>query len=249
VKGVEDRPLAVAPGRRLEEEDGVGERRCREPCADQQPGPAGPPAGQREHADHGREEEDVAERVGEVDDDHACAAVGAAEHDLEQHRRAERSGGDGRHRAVEPERASELREPRAHEQHQADVAGWVEREVEHVGGGGIRRVGAVGEVEEELGNRPAGDRGGECDPGTLLTIPVRSAVDAGGEREQDQRVVEVLVEEIVVADPVADERVRDEQRQAGAGREFPGTREPGVGSDGDVRGRHFPGIDRKAARD
>jgi len=39
------------------------------------------------------------------------------------------------------------------------------------------------------------------------------------------------------------------ERQTGAGSELPGTREPRVGSDGDERGRHSPGIDRNAARD
>ena len=73
----------------LEQEDRVGDRRREEPEPEHEPAPLEPPAGEREDAEHRREEQDVAERVGEVRRDGAPRALGRAEHDLDEDRCAE----------------------------------------------------------------------------------------------------------------------------------------------------------------
>lgn len=222
---VKDRPLRVARCRRLEEEDAVRDRRRRQSGPDQHPRPVRPPACQSEDANHGREQQDVSDRVGEVGDDHARAAVGASEHDFEQDRRA-----DGRRRnrsrhAVEPERAAELGQAGADEQHEADVARRIKREVEAVRDRRVRGRPAVSEVEQQLGYRPRRHADAERDPGAALASALGRPVHAGGHGEQDQGVVEVAVEEIVQAETAAEQRVRRKEPEAARSGQAPGAHE------------------------
>jgi hypothetical protein len=225
-QGIEDRALGVAIRGGLEQEDPVGDRGRREAGPDQAPGAVGLPACQREDPDHSRDQQDVPERVGEVRDDHARAPFGTAEHDLEQNGSAERRGGNRGHRPVEPDIPAELGQPRADQQQQRDVAGRVEREEEAVGDRRIRRRAVVGEVEQELGDRPGADPDRQREPRAPLGADPRSAEHAGGEAEQDQPVVEPAVEEVLEAEAGPEQGVRGKRRQPGERRYPPRPGEP-----------------------
>src|SRR5262249_60757416 len=92
------------------------------------------------------------------------------------------------------------------------------------GAGGGRRVGrraAVGEVEGERAEGPGRDGKRERQPGGALGANTGGPDHAGDEREQDQRVVEVAVEEVVHSQALAEERVGGEDRQADDGHGLP----------------------------
>ena len=241
---VQHRALAVRVGGGLKEEDPVRDGGDQERPADQGPCPVGPPAGQREHADHGGEQQDVAERVGQVRDDHRPAAVGVPNHHLEEDCGSQRGRRDRRHRAVEPERPAELGEPGLHQEEQPDVAGGVEQEVEPVGNRRIRRTGAVAEVEHELGDRPRADADREGDPGSPLGPRRDSTNHRRSQGEQDQGVVPVPVEEVVeAAEAAAEQLVDDEERQTHGGCPLPGAHQPpraGRGEHGHRHRSHVP---------
>jgi len=75
--GVEPGALDVRVVRRLDEVGAVGEAVAEHAEAEQQPRPAGAPAREAEDADHGRDQQQVRDRVGEVhrDDERLPAGV------------------------------------------------------------------------------------------------------------------------------------------------------------------------------
>ena len=75
----------------------------------------------------------------------------ALEHNLDEHRRAERRRAKGSCQPIEPEAAVEVGHVRAHEKSQSDVAERIEGEVEDVRDGRKRRVVGVGEGEDRRG--------------------------------------------------------------------------------------------------
>ena len=145
----------------------------------------------------------------------------APQHDLEQNGRPERRRGQRGGRAVEPEAATELRQARPEEQEQGDVAGRVEDEVEPVRHGRVRRSAAVGEVEEQLRNRPRADADRQRHPRAALDADPHGSQHARGQAEQDEGVVQVPVEEVLEAEPAPEDGVGDEDRQPGDGEQLP----------------------------
>jgi len=194
-------------------------RTCREPGPDHGPGAAGPPAGERAHADDEREQEHVAERVGEVRDHRTGAALGRVEHDLEEHRGPECGCGQRGSRAVQPDAAIEAGDTCTDEEEEGHVAGRVEGEVEGVGNRREGRLAAVRDREEELAGGPCGQAAGQAGPGGPLPLHQCRAQRAQGEGEQDQAVVDPLVVDPLVEEPVdvrpseVGERVRGEHDQ------------------------------------
>ena len=84
---IEVRPLDVAADRRLVEVDGVADRVQQQSGGDQRPRAAGLPARDREDEDDEREQEHVADRIGEVRDHDERASVRGVDDDLDEHRR------------------------------------------------------------------------------------------------------------------------------------------------------------------
>ena len=99
---VDPRSLHVRPLGGLEQVDAVGEGRREDAEAEEPPAQSGPPAGEREDAEDGREQEHVAERVREVRHDHGRRAggdVGDEREDAPPRRRHPRRGRRWRRRA------------------------------------------------------------------------------------------------------------------------------------------------------
>ena len=89
-------PSTYVPFGGLEQVDAVGEGRREDAEAEEQPAQSGPPAGEREDAEDGREQEHVAERVREVRHDDGRRARGDVGDEREDDRGAERHPRRGR---------------------------------------------------------------------------------------------------------------------------------------------------------
>ncbi len=185
--------LDIGAGGRLEEVDGVRERRREDAEAEEEPASTRPSAGEGEDADDRGQEQDVTERVGEVRDDGRCRSRRALEHELDEDRGAEGGRRQRRRDSVEPERAPDRPGARAKQQNEPDVEKRVEGdepEVRH------RRVGlGLEDRVPELAERPAADRDRDDRPGRSLLcdeVGVRPGDDAG---ENHQAVVDPGVEE------------------------------------------------------
>ena len=167
-------PDVIRPDRRLVEVDGIGERRERQRAADQRPRGSGPPARDPEDGDDEREQDDVGERVGEVDRLRREVPLVRGEDDLEQHGRAD--GGDREERGdpVEPDARVETRDPVPDEQDERQVRRRVEGEIERVGDRREGRVAGVRDAPEDVPERPARHSDSEQRPDVaLLASPAR----------------------------------------------------------------------------
>ena len=148
---VDKAPLLVRVD--LEQVDAVCDRGGEEAETEDQPATVEPPAGEREDAEDGREQQDVAERIGEVRRDRAARALEGPEDDLDEHGGAERRRGDCRRRPVEPERAGKRSRPALHHQHDRHVRQRIESDPAEVGE--RREAGRVDGEEVELAERVA----------------------------------------------------------------------------------------------
>ena len=177
----------------LEQVDGVGDRGRQEAEREEEPAALEPPAGERDDPDDGREQEDVAERVGDVRRDRAPRALGTADHHLDQHGRAERRGGDGGRQPVEPERAGDEPRPLPQQQHDPDVEQRVEREPARVR---ERRVlDRIRDQEVELPERGAGEREGDEAPGQAIARDEQGPRGGDHHCDQEESVVEPDVDD------------------------------------------------------
>ena len=137
----------------LEQVDAVCDRGGEDAETEDQPATVELPAGEREDAEDGGQQQDIAERIGEVRRDRAARALEGPEHDLDEHGGAERRRGHGRREPVEPERSGERPCPALHQQHDRDVRQRIERDPADVGE--RREAGRVGGEGIELAERVA----------------------------------------------------------------------------------------------
>ena len=158
-RDVEQATLRVRAGRSRVEVNRVADREQRQRQPDQEPAPTGAPARERERGHDERQKDDVAERVGDVRGHDAERAVRRVEHGLDEDRAAERGGGERSAQPVDPETSRCVAQPGAKQEHEPDVAGREEREVESVGERRIRRLDIVVVEPEprELGRRVEAD--------------------------------------------------------------------------------------------
>ena len=219
---VEHRPLRIGAGRVEVEEEAVGEHDQREREPHDGPGPPGTAPGEREDEDDDREQYEVGDRVGEVDDHLEPLAVRVGQHDLQHDRGAQRRDGERGDHAVEPDAAVERGDARAHEQGEREVAGRVEREVERVADRDARRAPAVDEVEADVAEREREDSEPEPEPHASLLPRGGGAQETGGRREELETVVDPALGEVVQAVPAqAEGEMRDEKHETGAGDDAP----------------------------
>ena len=135
---------------RLVQEVPVHDRARHEAGAHHHEGSPRAPAGHREHGDHEAEQQQVAHRVGEVDRDRLSSAPAAhdcAEDEVGPDRRRRQRA----HEAVQPQALAELAHALAHQEHDRDVAGRVEREPERVGDARGWRLREVGVKDRVIG--------------------------------------------------------------------------------------------------
>ena len=146
-------------------------------------------------ADHGAEQDHVAERIGQVRRDRRCVAARRRLHRAEDDRRTDRSRGQRRDHAVQPQPRVQLRHPLAGEQQDADVADGEEPEPERVGDRGIGRLGEVGqhELPVEVAGRPQREGDADDRPRDPLAAAERAASDAQHRRADQDAVVDDLV--------------------------------------------------------
>ena len=149
--------------RRLEHIQRVAERVDRAAERDQPPGAPARAGHQHAAADRHRQQEGVADRVGELGRDGRGPAAGSVHDALEGERRAERGRaqtGDG---AVEPRGGHEPARLAPQQERERQVGGGVERDVEDVGGRRGRRRGAVQRLdgERDVAGGPHQHREGE----------------------------------------------------------------------------------------
>ena len=188
------------PERRLVQEEAVDDGAGHEAGAHQQQRAAGSPSGQSEDAHDEAEQEQVAERVRQVDrDDRVLTTLpdDRAEHERGRDRRR----GQRAHQAVEPEARPEVAHALPHEQHDRDVAGGVEGQPQSVADAGQRRLGEVG-VEDrvvDLAARPGEQSDAQHEPRGALARHRDRAGQAQAGRDEDQAGVDVLLEERVGA--------------------------------------------------
>ena len=202
-QGRDQRGVDGLPGGDVVQEPAVDDRARHERRADQQERAAGPPAGEAEHRHDEAEQEQVADRVGEIDSDHG--AVPAASHDrAKDERRGDRRCGECAHHPVEPQARAELPHPLAYEQHDRDVTGGIEGQPQPVADTRYRR--RVQAVEEQgvvgLSRGPCEQAGSQHEPRTSLPARRGRAHEAHPRRDEDQRVVDVDLEEAVGAGAV-----------------------------------------------
>ena len=214
-EGVEHRALGVAAGRVQVEEDAVGEGDHAERRAGDDPGPARHTGRDHEDEDHDREQDEVGDRVGEVDDHRRGTAVGRAEDDLEDDRGADGGRGEGGDAAVEPYAPVEARDPRADEQRDCRVAARIEGEVERVAGRDRGWIAAVDEVEADVADREGEDADPECRPRRALDGRGDHPQEAAGGGKHLEPVADPAVGEVVEAAAAeADREMGDEERVA-----------------------------------
>jgi hypothetical protein len=91
----------------LEEEDGVRRGRRQDAQPEDEPPPPRSPAGEGEDTEDGRQEQHVAERIGEIRDDCRERSFRAPEYELHEDRGAECGCCEGRRRTVEPEHSAD----------------------------------------------------------------------------------------------------------------------------------------------
>ena len=176
----------------------------------------GPPAGQRDHADHHRQHRDVAQRVGQRSQDFIERAFGLAGDEVEDERRP---------RAAVPRAAiapsiqrrqliscARARTRRA----QPRVGEWVEEQVAGIGGGGVGAFGLPSMGPRSSRPRPLPRQGSRCRSGyqALRSRPEdRGPDDAAAAGADDDGVVDGAadreVEAVGDAEPVMG---RDEER-------------------------------------
>ena len=125
---------------------GVGDPEEHDAQAQQRPGAIGAPAAQREGGDDDREQDEVADRVGEVRGDAERVAADRVQHGLQDDRGAHGAGGERGGQPVDPQRLRRPLDPRAQQQAQA---GEDERVEGQVAGVGDRRHGDDGVVGED----------------------------------------------------------------------------------------------------
>ncbi len=161
--------------------------------AEEQPASTGPPAGEREDAEDGREQQQVAERVGEVRRDGRRRAFCGPQHELDEHRRAERGRRERRGQAVEPERPADRASSCAEQRNHSEIRQRIEADEADIADR-RERLGMDGRVPD-LTEDPARHRRGECRPGSALARDEegsRTDDDAGQDQEP---VVEPDIEE------------------------------------------------------
>jgi hypothetical protein len=119
--------------------EAVGDREQDQPATDQRPGPARPPRAQREGADDEGDQEQVAERIGEVRRDDGRRAAGIRDHRRDHHGGSDRADGQDADEPVQPSARPDSAQARTNQQHQRDVRRRVEAQVQHIGPRGVRR--------------------------------------------------------------------------------------------------------------
>ena len=112
--------------------------RGEDPEAEEQPATARLPAREREDAEDGGEEQDVAQRVGEVRDDDRRRALRRLENELDEHGCSDGGGGQRCRQAVQPERSRDRAGARAEKEDDPDVEEHVEGDEARVGHDGER---------------------------------------------------------------------------------------------------------------
>ena len=163
---VERRSLHVRVGGALEEVDRIGSGRSQDAQPEQEPAPSGSPAGEREDPEHGGEQKEIPERVGQIRDNRGGRALRRLENDLDEHRGGQRGRGERGRQAVEPQRPADRPRTRANQRHDPEVDEWIEAEVTDVRNRGVR-LGMHADPPD-LGKRPTQKRGGKGGPGRTL---------------------------------------------------------------------------------
>ena len=217
---VEQRAVDVGAERGLVEEQSVGDRDRDEARADHGPRAAGAPAGEAEHAGHDREQEQVADRVGDVGQQQRAGLRRGADQRLEQEHGGEAGGRERGDDAVEPQPRARAAQAGAHHQHDRQVARGIERQLEPVAQARPGRVGRVGrERPVDLARRPRHQPDAEARPGQPVAAHERGAQKAQHGADHGDAVVDPGAEERV--EPVAAEaealgEQRGERESAGA---------------------------------
>ena len=216
---IEVRPLDVRADRRLVEVDGVTDGVQQQPGGDQRPRAAGLPAGDREDEDHEREQEHVADRIGEVRDHDERASVRGLDDGIDQDHGPERAGRRRSHEPVEPEARAEGREAPADQQDDPDVEQRVKGQVGDVGDRREGRIAAVPEVVEDVAAGRREQSGADEEPGGALGADeagARQAAESGNQLEPfvEPRLVQARPTAGVMGDVVKPEhdQARDEGR-------------------------------------
>ena len=140
VEQVRDHARGGRAVRHLPQVDRVGHRQDEEAAAEERPGPIEPPAAQREHPDHERREQQVADRVCELRHDGGKPSAGGPQHRLDDDRRADRADAEPGDDPVQPDAGGNRAPLTAGEQHQAEIAGRIEGEPQEVADRGDRRA-------------------------------------------------------------------------------------------------------------
>ena len=215
-QGVDGRVFERAAGGIAIQVDAVRDRVHGQSERDQDEAPARAPAGERDRPDHEADQEQVAERVGDIDghgfDVALCGPLDRAVQDRGPHR-GDRQRAD---RSVEPQARVEARHARAHEQRDPRVRGG---EQHQPGGVRQRRVGdllLVGQVEGPVGvaDRPGRDARPDQDPRRALAASADAARKAHqGACRQHQRVEPVVDERVRRGSARAEHGVRDVDQQ------------------------------------
>ena len=206
----------VAADGRLVDVDRVAQSAGREAGADQQPAAIGPPGRGGERGDDEGEQDEVAERVGEVDGDRGGVPGAGVEHRLEHQRDAESGHAEATDHAHQPVAAPGRARLGAQQQDDADVERDVAEEVDAVGDGGIRRRVDMIEPQgpHEVAGEPGDEPGAQPQPGAARPAMAQRAGDADHDPRQLDRGVDPVGEDAVDAGPVRSHQgVRRMQRQ------------------------------------
>jgi hypothetical protein len=182
---VDPRPRDVGAHGRLVAEHRVGDDVGELPEPEQQPRAVRAPAVEAEGHHDERDQQDVADRVGEVEGDVDRVALGDPRQRGEHERGHHRGGGQAAHRAVKPLRGPDRAQARAQQHQQPGVDGDVAAEVQAVGDA---RVGRVVEVAEP--QRPDEIAAGPEEQAEADERPCATLAAASGGREEAHRAAD-----------------------------------------------------------
>ena len=209
---VDPGPGDVAAHRRLVAERRVGDDVGELPEPEQKPRAVHAPAIEPEGHHDEREQQHVADRIGEIEGDVDRAALGDPGQRREDQRGDDRRGGEAAHGAVEPLRRADGVQALAQQQQQAGVDRDVAAEVQAVGDAGVGRVLEVGEPQRppQVAARPQQQPDADERPRAALATPRRGGEQAHRARAPHDAGVDPRGDEVVQR-PIA--RARDGMRR------------------------------------
>ena len=194
---LEDRARLPGAGGVAPEVDPVADAEDDEAEGQRAPGATGLPAGERDAAGDHAEQDEVAERVGEVGRNLDRLAAGALQDALEDDGGGERGDGQGGKRAVDPEARVEAGDPGAQQHRDRDVDDRVVAEPQDVRDRRNRDRVEVPEDDRvvDVAQRPSHDADAHRQPGGALIADLDAARQAGEAGSDEHDVVAPLLEQ------------------------------------------------------